>query len=194
VDGVLLGVGVIVAAAMVAFVASTFEFADTAKLTAVGAVAVGAAGALGVLTRRAPEVGWSRRARVLATTGVVLVAAPLLVNLGDWSGSGLLEAWNAAYYLEPLVAGVAAALALAALLRAPRARLHAGGALVALGTLTAFHYVGLMVQIAKYEGVDSLRYGGALGAAGGILLLGAGVGVLRGAREAKASEATPATV
>ena len=53
-DGVLLGVGLIAAAAMVAFVSSTFEFDGTAAVTAAGAVAIAAAGVLGVLTRRAP--------------------------------------------------------------------------------------------------------------------------------------------
>lgn len=191
VDGLLLAVGIVALAAMAAFVASSFEFADTAILTVLGAVAIGAAGALGVLTRRAPEVGWPRRARVLTVTGVVLGFAPLFVNLGYWSRSGLLEGWDGAFYLEVLVASVAAALVLVVLVRAPRARLHAGGALVALGSLSALHYVGLMIQIAKYEGVDALRAGGVLGVVAGLLLLAAGVGVVRSERE-QAPTATPA--
>jgi hypothetical protein len=195
VDGLLLGVGLIVIAAMVAFVGSVFDFDDTAALTAIGAIAIAAAGALGVLTRRAPEVEWPRRARVVAAAGVVLGFSPLLVNVADWESTGLLESWGGAYYLEVLAAGAVAALALLALFRAPRARLPAGGALIAVGALLALHYVGLMIQIAKWEGADALRLGGPLGVAGGLLLLAAGIGVLRSERsdKAPASPAVPAT-
>ena len=189
-DGLLFGVGVLVFAAMAAFVGSDFDFDGTARFTWVGAVAIAAAGALGLLTRRAPEVGWPRRGRVVAAAGVVLGFSPLLVNVAQWDSSGLLEKWGGAFYLEVLAAGAVVALALLGLLRAPRARLRAGGALIAVGALLALHYVGLMIQIAKWEGADAVRLGGALGVAGGVLLIAAGFGVLRAERPAEAPAAT----
>lgn len=188
-DGFLLGVGLVVFVAMVAFVWSPFEFDGTAAFTALGAVAIAAAGTLGVLTRRAPEVEWPRRGRIVAAVGALLAVAPLLVNVGEWSGSGLLEDWPRAYYLEALVAGAAAIVALIVMVRAPRARLPLGGALVAVGTLLALHYAGLMIQIAKYDGVDALRLGGALGVAGGLVLVRAGLLVLRDDHRAAAPAA-----
>ena len=79
------------------------------------------------------------------------------------------------------------------LIRAPRARLHAGGALIALGALLALHYVGVMIQIAKYSGGGSLRIGGALGVAGALVVLAAGISVLRFERRSRAPVAVPAT-
>jgi Caspase domain len=177
-DGLLLGVGLIVAVGMVAFVASVFEFAGTAKLTAVGAAGIFAAGALGLLTRRGREVEWPRRASMVAGAGAALGFLPLVVNLAVWEKSGLLESWPRAAYIEVLAAGVAAVLAVVALIRVPRMRLRAGGALIGLGTLLVLHYLGLMIQIDKYDGVDSLRLGGPLGIVGGLLLVVAGISVL----------------
>jgi hypothetical protein len=185
-DGMLLGVGLIVLAAMGGFVASVFEFAGAAALTVAGAVAIGAAGALGVLTHRAPEVGLTRRSWALAAAGAGLGFAPLVVNVAYWSDSGLLEDWGGSFYIEVLAACAATVVALLFLIRMPRARLRAAGALTAIGALLALHYVGLMIQIAKYEGVDALRLGGALGVAGGLVLVGAGLHVLRGMHGATA--------
>jgi hypothetical protein len=188
-DGLLLAVGIVVFASMAAFVGSEFDFDGTARFTWVGAVAIAAAGALGLLTRRAPEADWTRRGRILASAGLLLALAPLLVNVAEWGSSGLLESWGGAFYLEVLVAGAVAAVAILALLRAPRARLRAGGALVAVGVLLTFHYVGQLFQLAKWEGVDAIRIGGPLGIVGALLLVAAGSSVLRGTRTA----AAPAT-
>ena len=190
-DGVLLGVGLIVAAAMVAFVGSTFDFDGTAAVTAAGAAAIAAAGVLGVLTRRAPEVELRRRTGRIAAAGAALGLLPLVVNLAEWSDSGLLEDWGGSFYIEVLVAEAAAVVALLLLIRAPRARLHAGGALIALGALLALHYVGVMIQIAKYEGGDSLRLGGPLGVAGALVLLAAGISVLRFERRTRRPSPRP---
>jgi hypothetical protein len=185
-DGVLLGVGLIVLVAMIAFVWSVFEFDGAAALTGGGAVVIAAAGALGVLTRRAPEIEWPRQARVSAIAGAALAASPLVVNVAEWSSSGLLEEWPRSYYLEALAGAAAAILSLLVLLRVPRARLPVAGGLVAVGLLLSLHYVGLMIQIAKYEGVDALRFGGALGVAGGLVLVRAGMLVLRDKYRAEA--------
>jgi hypothetical protein len=183
-DGLLLGVGVIVFAAMAAFVGSVFDFAGTVVVTAAGGSAIAAAGALGLLTRRAPEVDRPRRAGVLVAAGAALGFSPLVVNVAFWEKSGLLEDWGGSYYTEVLVAVTAAVLALLVLIRAPRARLRAGGALIAVGVLLALHLVGLMIQVAKWEGADALRLGGPLGVAGGLLLVVAGISVLRAERPA----------
>jgi caspase domain-containing protein len=195
VDGFVLAVGVMVFAAMAAFVGTVWDFDGTARFTMVGSAAIAAAGVLGLLTRRAPEVGWTRRARVVVSAGFLLGLSPLLVNMAEWGDSGLLETWGGAYYLEVLVAGGVAAVAILALLRAPRARLRAGGALVAVGLLLTFHYVGLLIQIGDWEGADSIRLGGPIGILGAVLLVAAGVGVLRGERPADAPVTTglPAT-
>ena len=190
VDGLLLAVGLIAAAAMVAFVGSTFDFDGTAAVTALGAVAIAAAGVLGVVTRRAPEVEIPRRTVRIAAAGVAVGLSPLFVNLAEWSSSGLLEGWGGSYSIEVVAAEAAAMIVLLLLIRAPRARLQAGGALIALGALLALHYVGVMIQIAKYEGGDALRLGGVLGVAGALVLLWAGVSVLRFERR----PGTPATV
>ena len=178
-DGLLLGVGVIVFAAMIAFVASPFDFDGTVVVTGVGAAAIAGAGVLGVLTRRAPEVGLPRRAGRIAAAGAALALAPLVVNVAYWSDSGLLESPPGSYAIEVLVAGAGAVLAVIVMMRAPRARLQAFGALIAVGALLTLHYVGVMIQLVKYEGLDTLRLGGGLGVAGGLVLLAAGVSMLR---------------
>jgi hypothetical protein len=184
-DGLLLAVGLIVLAAMIVLVrAVDFEFGGMALLTALGAVAIGAAGALGVLTRRGREVGSSRRATWLAAAGAALVLSPLFVTVaGDWSL--LDEGWGGPYYGEVLVAGLLAVVALLLLIRVPRARLHAAGGLIAIGLLMALHFVGFMIQIAHYSGADVLRFGGPLGVLGGLLLLAAGATVLVAERSAE---------
>ena len=105
------------------------------------------------------------------------------MNVASWSKTGLLE--EAGYYaIEVLVAVAAAVVAYVLLIRAPRARVRAGGALIAVGTLLVLHLVGLMIHIAKWEEVDALRLGGPLGVAGGLLLVVAGISVLRAERPA----------
>ena len=178
-DGLLLGVGVIVFAAMIAFVASPFDFDGTVVVTGVGAAAIAGAGVLGVLTRRAPGVELPRRAGRIAAAGAALALAPLVVNVAYWSDSGLLESPPGSYAIEVLVAGAGAVLAVIVMMRAPRARLQAFGALIAVGALLTLHYVGVMIQLVKYEGLDTLRLGGGLGVAGGLVLLAAGVSMLR---------------
>ena len=106
------------------------------------------------------------------------------MNVASWSKTGLLEDWAGSYAIEVLVAVAAAVVAFVLLIRAPRARVRAGGALIAVGTLLVLHLVGLMFQIAKWEGVDALRLGGPLGIAGGLLLVVGGISVLRAERPA----------
>lgn len=191
-DGLLLAVGVTVLAAMVGFVSATFDFDSTAAVTALGAAAIAGAGALGLLTRRGPEIEVPSRSGWVAAAGAALVLVPLRVNVAYWDNSGLLESFGGAYGMEVLVAGAVGVLAVVLLMRAPRAQLHAAGALIAVGALLAVHYVGLMIQLVKYEGVDALRLGGPLGVAGGVLLLGAGLSVLRRERPTGALASAPA--
>ena len=104
----------------------------------------------------------------------------------------MLESWGGAFYLEVLVAGAVTGVAMFGLVRAPRERLRAAGALVAVGVLLTFHYVGLLIQIGKWEGADAIRLGGPLGIVGGLLLIAAGSSVLRAQRPAEAPAATSA--
>ena len=175
----LLGVGLIAAAAMVGFVGSTFEFDGRPGSRWPGRSQSPRAGVLGVLTRRSPEVELHRLTGRIAAAGIAIGLSPLVVNLAEWRNSGLLEDWGGSFYIEVLAAEAAAMVALLLLIRAPRFRLHAGGALIAMGTLLALHYVGVMIQIAKYDGGGSLKPGGVLGVAGALVLLSAGVSVLR---------------
>jgi hypothetical protein len=195
-DGLLLGVGLLILPAMAALVRSVdFEFGGTAQLTAVGAIAIATAGALGVLTRRGREVSSSRRATSLAAAGAALVLSPLFVNLDkDWS---LLQTgWGGPYYAEVVVAGLVAVVALLLLARVPRARLHAAGALIAVGLLMALHFVGFMIQTRHYGGgVGAISLGGPLGVLGGLLLVAAGASFLVAERptEALSPQATAPT-
>ena len=188
-DGVLLGVGLLVMAAMAAFVRSaSWEFGGTAQLTAVGAVAIGAAGALGALTRRGREAGSSRRATAVAAAGSALVLSPLFVNLADAENYTLLDGvWGGPYYGEVVVAGLVAIVALLLLIRVPRARLHAAGALVAVGILMVIHYAAFMIQVDHYGG--AMGRGGPLGVLGGLLLVAAGISVLVAERSAESLSA-----
>jgi hypothetical protein len=187
-DGLLLGLGLIGLAAMIAFVASTFESEGTAWLTAFGAAAIAAAGALGLLTRRAPEVVSSRRWKSVAAVGIVLALSPLVVNLAYWDRSNLLGDWGGSFYIEVLFGGVLAVVALLVLIRAPRARLAAGGVLIGIGAMLALHLIGLMIQIVADNDGAALRLGGPLGLAGGLLLVVAGVSIVR----AEPTRAAPA--
>jgi hypothetical protein len=194
-DGIFLGVGVVVLAAMVGFVASPLELGVASGLTALGAAAIGAAGALGLLTRRGPEIALPGRTWAIVTAGAVLSLAPLVVSIYATAKTGLLN-WDSGYYIAVLGAAAAGILAVVTLLRAPRARLLAAGALMAVGVLLALHLVGLMVQVVKWIDVATIRFGAPLGALGGVLLLTAGLRVVRAERrpaEVPAAAGIPAT-
>jgi hypothetical protein len=178
-DGLLLGVGLVGVVAMAAFVGSVFESEGTAWLTVVGAAAIAVAGALGLLTRRAPEVESSRRWQLITAAGVVLALSPLLVNVASWDNSNLLGDWGGAFAVEVLFCGVLAAVALLVLIRSPRARLPAGGVLIGVGAMLALHLIGLMIQIVADNDGAALRLGGPLGLAGAFLLLAAGIRFVR---------------
>jgi hypothetical protein len=201
VDGLLLAVGLVVCIAMLCFVGSSLEVRGfgTAVLTTLGAMAIAASGALGVVTRRAPEATVSRRGVVIAAAGAVLTLVALVVDIGNWSKSALVDGisgdWALPVFLEVATAAGLALLMLLVLAAAPRWRLHAGGALVGLGTLTALHVAGVVVHIAKFEGAGALRWGGVIGIAGGLLLVAAGASVVRADRPVRAPAATglPAT-
>lgn len=94
--------------------------------------------------------------------------------------------WGLPAHLEVLTAGLLANLALLALVRMPRARLRAGGALVGIGAVLVLHLIGIVVHIAYFDGVRVLRWGGARRIAGGLLL------VIAGARVARAESAAEA--
>ena len=178
-DGLLLGVGLVAIIAMAAFVGSVFESEGTDCLTVFGAAAIAAAGALGLLTRRAPEVALSRRWQLIIAVGIVLALSPLVVKMGFWDNSHLLGDWGGAFAGEVLFAGVLAVVALLVLTRSPRARLPAGGVLIGVGAMVALHLIGLMIQIAADNDGAALRLGGPLGLAGGLLLVAVGISVVR---------------
>jgi hypothetical protein len=185
VDGLLLGVGVVLLAAAIAFVGSSFEVGGAAFLTGLGALAVLSAGALGLLTRQAPEAPLPRRSLTIAGVGAALGLSPLVVNVEPWE-SALLEGWGRPFYLEVLVAGAAAAVAVGALVRNPRTRLQAAGAVVGIGVLLALHLISRLVFVGTDERVQDIRLGAPLGIAGGLLLVVAGAKILRGERPAEA--------
>lgn len=187
-DGMLLGVGVVVLVATLAFVDSSFEVAGSAVLTAVGALLVVVAALLGLLTRQAPEAGLPGSSVAVAVAGTVLGLSPLVVSVADWD-SGLLDQYGRPFFLEVLVAGPAAALALLVLIRRPRARLQASGVLIGIGALLALHLAGFVIQVAKDDGVRVLRLGGPLGIVGGVVLVAAGLSVARARRATEAPAA-----
>ena len=194
-DGLLLSVGALTCAAMIAFVSSWFEFDGTAKLTGLGGLAIGVAGALGLLTRRAPEIALPRLALVFAAAGALLAFTPLFVNLAEWDSSLLLADWDGAFAVEVVVAGVASIVALVALIVAPRLRLQAGAALIGIGALLALHLIGIAAQYVKDNDFGAVGRGSALGVAGGLLLIVGGAIIVRPRRQAAAPAASgvPAT-
>jgi hypothetical protein len=203
-DGLLLAVGAVVAAAMFAFVWSGFELAGTAELTGLGAVAVAGAGALGALTRRAPGAGLPRHIVPTVAGAALLILAPLVIGVARWEGWTRLDPidrWTRDSYLELPVAGGVALLAVLAATRFPRTRLHAGGVLVGIGALVSLHVIAIAIHIAwtgdsqsEPAGIRALRPGVPLGLAGGLLLVWAGVRVLRAERRAESpAHALPAT-
>lgn len=178
-DGLLLGVGLVGVVAMAAFVGSVFESKGTAWFTVLGAAAIAAAGALGLLTHRPPEVASSRRWQLIAAAGIVLALSPLVVNVAFWENSNLLGDWGGAFAVEVLFGGALAVIALLVLIRSPRGRLPAGGVLIGVGAMLALHLIGLMIQIVADNDGAALRLGGPLGLAGGLLLLAAGIRFVR---------------
>jgi hypothetical protein len=189
VDGLLLAVGLVLVFAAIALAMTPTEarLTGTVGLTALGALAIAASGALGVLTRRASETAPRRRTFALGAAGALLALAPLSVNTAEWSDSALIGGissdWGVPVYLEVLLAGLLAIAALITLAVAPRLRLHAGGALIGIGVLLPLHLAGVAVHIVYFEGVNTLRWGCVLGAAGGLLLAATGTRVLAAARE-----------
>jgi Caspase domain len=194
-DGLLVGVGAVACAAMLALVASWYELAGLVQATGFGALAIVAAGALGILTRRAPEIGLPRLAVAAGGAGAVLGFSPLVVDMAVWEDSALLQDWDGAFAVEVALAGGAAIVVLAVLLGAPRLRIPAGGALIGIGAMLALHVGGIAVQLVKEDGAKGPAPGCALGVAGGLLMVLAGAGVLRAGRREAATTAPglPAT-
>jgi hypothetical protein len=180
-DGLLLGVGLTACAAAIAFVGSSFELAGAGIPTVLGAVAIAGAGVLGLRARRAPEAVVSRPVIAAAAAGAALALSPLVVHVASWD-SGLLSGWDWFFYLEVLIAGVAALVALLVLIGVPNGRLHAAGALIGIGALLALHFVAVVVEVANQDGIRGGRLGGPLGVAGALLLVGAGIGFIRAER------------
>ena len=178
-DGVLLCVGVVVVAAMAAFVGTWFNFAGTSKWTGFGALTIGVAGIIGMLSHRASDVPLPPRSLGLTGAGIALGLAPLVMNVVSWDDSTLLGYAGGALYAELLVAWAAAILAFLGLVRFPRARLHAAGVLAAVGVLTAVHVIGILVEISAEVGVAQIRWGGPLGVLGGVLLVLAAARIVR---------------
>jgi hypothetical protein len=196
VDGLLLAVGLLVLVGAVALASSPAEtkILGVVGVTAIGALVLGASGALGVLTRRAREIALPRGAIGIGVAGAILGLAPLTVTVGNWGKSTLLRGISGdsgfPVAVEVAVAGLAAGAALLVLATAPRMRLHAAGALVGIGTLLALHLVGPIVHIVYWVDRGALGWGGPLGIAGGLLLVASGARVLLAARE-RAPEAAP---
>jgi len=177
-DGVLLGVGVVALFAMIAFVGSWFELAGTSEWTGAGAILIAAGGAAGLARHQSNEVELPRHLAPLAVAGAALLLAPLVTNVISYSDSALTDLGRTAY-IELLAGGIAAILAVVALVRLPRVRLQAGGVLAAVGLLLAAHLVGIVVQYGHDAGFAQIRAGGVIGIVGGIVLAAAGTRILR---------------
>jgi len=189
-DGLLLGVGLTACAAAVGFVGSSFELGGAGIPTVLGALAIAGAGALGLRTRRAPDAAVSRPVIAAAAGGAALALSPLVVGVAPWD-SGLVGVWDWFFYVEVLVAGVAAVLALIVLVGVPHARLHAAGALIGIGALLALHFVAVVIEVGHQSSVGEIRLGGPLGVAGALLLAGAGIGFLRTERGVEPAATRP---
>ena len=189
-EGIYLGAGGAAVAGAVAFAGPYELIGGGFFLTFLGGLCLLAAGALGLITHRAADVALPRRTGVLAGTGVLLGLSPLIVNVEAETNTSLIGFYELAFYLEVLLVGLAAAGAALALVLAPRVRLHAAGALIALGFALAAHMLGVLVHFGHEDGVRYLRFGGPLGLVGGLLLVAAGVTLLRGDRKTAAAPRT----
>lgn len=189
-DGLLLGVGLTACGAAVDFVGSSFELGGAGIPTALGALAIVGAGLLGLRTRHAPDAAVSRPVIAAAAGGAALALSPLVVGVAPWD-SGFVGVWDWFFYVEVIVAGVAAVLALLMLIGVAHARLHAAGALIGIGVLLALHYIAVVVEVEHQSSVGGIGPGGPLAIAGALLLAGAGIGFLRAARGAGPAPTPP---
>jgi hypothetical protein len=112
------------------------------------------------------------------------------VNLAEWESSLLLADWDGAFAVEVGVAGVAAIIALVAMIVAPRLRLQAGAALIGIGVLLALHLTGIAAQYVRDNDFGALGRGSALGVVGALLLIVGGALVVRPRRQAAAPAAS----
>ena len=193
-DGLLLGAGTIALLGMVGFL-DAYGFGSALVLTTAGALALTAAAAGGLVTRRGRETAVSRRTLGVATAGAVLLFAPLAIDLANFNSSLLDDWWGRSVVFVPLGGALAGLVGLLVLIGAPRERHRAAGALVATGLLLALHLGAVMLQLALDEKFGALRFGGPLGILGALLLVGAGAQALRstGPAAAPAAAGIPAT-
>lgn len=187
-EGIYGGVGVASVAAAIGYAGYYDIQRGGTLLTFLAGFALVVAGLAGVAARRAPEVPLPRHTGILASAGVLLGLAPLVVNFATWDSSLLaFDDWS--FSAEVVLVGLAAVGASIVLVRVPRLRLHTAGMLVALGVVLALHAAGVVVELAHSDGIGGIRLGGPLGIVGGALLVAAGLSVVRAEREPEAPTA-----
>ena len=187
--GALIGFGGLTLIASLGLLRFTINRLDAlstllAVVVLFGAVAILAAG-IGCL--RSPSSSEADRSLdpaplVLGLAGAVLAGLALFQHYDGFSSlwSELAEGESAEFVFEPVLA-VAAVLAGLVLLGA-RPRL-AGGLLLAVGTATALHHLGVIVAAWRAIGeVGDVRAAGFIGVLGGLLVLAAGAWALRSDR------------
>jgi serine/threonine protein kinase len=184
--GVLIGFGVLTAVASVALLRFAINRLDTppALLAVVVLLGAGVLLAAGVGCLRASPDREAVKpvdpaALVLGLAGTALACVALFTNYDGFSSlwTELVERDSMEFSFEPIAA--AAAMLAGLVLLGTRPRL-ACGLLLAIGTATALHYLGLIVAAWRAVGeVGEIRAGGFIGVLAGLVVLAAGAWVYR---------------
>jgi hypothetical protein len=206
--GVLIGIGLVSLAGSLALF-TMYDFGTALLLTVFGALIILSVGVAGVATSRLGGSDVSLRwESLVGGVGALLLFVSLFLDIAAPTSSadsdlefahGSLSDMGYAYWLELAVVAALGLVAAALAHRLPRARLLAGGLLVACGIQAALHLSGLLFQLWRLDAGSydehAWRFGGVVGVLGCALLLAAGIGVLRAGRlsTAQTSQATAST-
>ena len=184
--GAFIGFGVLTLVASLGLVRFTIQRLDAATtvlavivVLAAGAILAAGVGCLRSSPRSKAAAAVDPAPLVLGLAGVVLACVAMFVNYDGLSSlwSELGDGESAEFAFEPIVA-VAAMLGGLTLLGA-RPRL-AGGLLLAVGTATVLHYLGVIVAAWRAIGeIGEIRAAGFIGVLGGLLVVAAGAWVYR---------------
>jgi hypothetical protein len=184
--GLLIGFGVLTVIASVALLRFTINRLDTPStllavvvLLGAGALLAAGVGCLRASPDRDAVTPVDPATLVLGLAGTALACVAIFTNYDGFSSlwTELVERDSMEFSFEP-IAAVAAMLAGLVLLGA-RPRL-ACGLLLAVGTATALHFLGLIVAAWRAIGeVGEIRAGGFIGVLAGLLILTAGAWIYR---------------
>jgi serine/threonine protein kinase len=179
--GALIGFGGLTLVASIALLRFTIHRLDALSTVLAAVVFVGAAatlaaglGCLHASSRSGPIAAVDPGPLVLGLAGAGLAAVAIFTNYDGFSSlwSELPEGESAEFVFEPLLLVAAALLGVGLLGAQPGL---AAGLLLATGTATCLHYLGVIVAAWRAIGeVGEIHAAGFIGVAGGLLIVAAG--------------------